>query len=70
MGKRRLVLLYALLIALVAGNSQAEMVADLYAATVPVADQSSKALSTAARQGLAEVLVKVSYKPLMGLFGI
>ena len=59
-GKRRLVLLYALLVLFVVGNSQAEMVADLYAATVPVADQSEQALSTAARQGLAEVLVKVS----------
>jgi hypothetical protein len=59
-GKIRLVLLVASLALLVAGNSQAEMVAGLYAATVPVADQSSKVLSTAARQGLAEVLVKVS----------
>jgi hypothetical protein len=59
-GKRRLVLMSALLALLGAGNSQALLVANLHSATVPVADQSSKALSTAARQGLAEVLVKVS----------
>lgn len=60
MGKRPLVLIWALLALLGAGSSSAEMVADLHAATVPVSDQSSKVLAGASRQALAEVLVKVS----------
>ena len=59
-GKRRLVLMWALLALLAAGSSRAEMVTDLHTATVPVADQSSKALAVASRQALADVLVKVS----------
>lgn len=38
----------------------AEVVRDLYAAQVPVADRSGKALASAARDALAQVLVKVS----------
>lgn len=42
------------------GPAGAEVVADLYAARVPVADQSGTALVSASRTALAEVLVKVS----------
>jgi len=52
--------MWALLALLAAGSSRAEMVTDLHTATVPVADQSSKALAVASRQALADVLVKVS----------
>ena len=38
----------------------AEVVRDIYAAQVPVADRSGKALASAARDALAQVLVKVS----------
>lgn len=49
-------------VALLAGRGAvaAELVRDLYAAEVPVADQSSNALSRAAAEALAQVLVKVS----------
>ena len=48
--------------ALLAGRGAvaAELVRDLYAADVPVADQSSSELARAAAEGLAQVLVKVS----------
>ncbi len=59
MTKTRMVLLWTLL-ALAAGGSRAEVVADLHSASVPVANQSSEALTAAARVALAEVLVKVS----------
>lgn len=39
---------------------RAEVVRDLYSAQVPVADRSSQALASGARDALAEVLVKVS----------
>ncbi|HEY6130532.1 MAG TPA: DUF2066 domain-containing protein [Halioglobus sp.] len=55
----RVALLWTLL-ALVAAGSRAEVVADLHSATVPVGNQSSQALATAAREALADVLVKVS----------
>lgn len=42
------------------GAARAEIVRDLYAAQVPVADQSARALAAASREALAEVLVKVS----------
>jgi hypothetical protein len=48
------------LLACVAASAHAEVVADLHAATVPVANQSSDALTAAAREALAVVLVKVS----------
>jgi len=48
------------LLALLAVSARAEVVADLYAASVPVANQSPEALPAAAREALAEVLVKVS----------
>ena len=60
MDKRRLALTWILLALLAAGNSRAEMVRNLYAATVPVADQGSQALAAAAGQALADVLVKVT----------
>ena len=41
-------------------NVRADMVTDLYSATVPVADQGSNALAGASRRGLSEVLVKVT----------
>jgi hypothetical protein len=44
----------------VAGPVRAEVVPDMYSAEVPVADQSAKELSRAARLALSEVLVKVS----------
>jgi hypothetical protein len=43
-----------------AGVAVAEVVTDLYSATVPVADQSSQALATAAKEAMAQVLVKIS----------
>ncbi len=52
--------LWPLLLLLAVTSSQAGSVRDLYSAQVPVADQSARALSTASRQALAEVLVKVS----------
>lgn len=53
-------LVYLLLTLLFAGNSWAQMVPDLHSASVPVANQGSKALTAAASKALAEVLVKVS----------
>jgi len=49
-----------LLVLMLTTVARAEMVEGLHAATVPVADQGSKALAAASRQALAEVLVKVS----------
>ena len=60
MGKRYALLMWTLFALLLAGAARAEMVKDLHTATVPVADQGSKALATASRQALAEVLVKMS----------
>jgi uncharacterized protein len=57
--KIRVALLWVLL-GLWAVGSRAEVVADLYSASVPVANQSSEALAPAAREALSEVLVKVS----------
>lgn len=51
-------LLMALLVG--GGVARAEVVQDLYAATVPVRDQGSDALGSAAGLALAQVLVKVS----------
>jgi hypothetical protein len=58
--KTRLILLCTLLAWLSARGAVAEVVTDLYAASVPVENQSSKALTAASRQALSEVLVKVS----------
>jgi hypothetical protein len=58
--KTRSVLVWVCLTLLIAGNSIAATVNDLHAASVPVADQSDKALAAAARVALSEVLVKVS----------
>jgi uncharacterized protein len=41
-------------------NVRAEMVTDLYSATVSVADQGSNALAGASRRGLSDVLIKVT----------
>ncbi|MDG2410904.1 MAG: DUF2066 domain-containing protein [Halioglobus sp.] len=41
-------------------NVRADMVADLYSATVSVADQGSSALAGASRRGLSDVLIKVT----------
>ncbi len=43
-----------------APGARAEVVADLYEATVPVTEQSTSALESASREAMAEVLVKVS----------
>ncbi len=51
-------LIIALLVA--SGPLRAEVVKDLYAATVPVRDQGSEALTVSAGLALAQVLVKVS----------
>lgn len=59
-GKKHRLLVWLLLALLGAGGSRAEVIADLHSATVPVADQGSQALSAASREGLADVLVKVS----------
>ena len=56
---QRLCLGFALAL-LLSMASRAEVVRDLYAAQVPVTDRSSKALASAARDALAQVLVKVS----------
>ena len=48
------------LLLLVIDGAHAETVRDLYAAQVPVQDQSAEALSSASRLALAEVMVKVS----------
>ncbi|RLA48408.1 MAG: hypothetical protein DRQ65_00080 [Gammaproteobacteria bacterium] len=52
--------LWPLLLVLITTFARADIVRDLYAAQVPVADQSSRALARASREALAEVLVKVS----------
>ena len=54
------VLTWTVLALLMSGASRAELVADLHAATVPVADQGSKALASASKLALSDVLVKVS----------
>ncbi len=51
---------FALLLLVAAGTVRAEMVRGIYAAEVPVTDQSSTELSRASRQAMSEVLVKVS----------
>jgi hypothetical protein len=56
----RSVLVWACLTLLLVGHAMADTVSDLHAASVPVPDQSDKALATAAREALSEVLVKVS----------
>ena len=54
----RLILVAAL--ALCAGRAAAEVVRDLYSARVPVTDQRSETLASAAQDALGQVLVKVS----------
>ncbi len=51
---------FALALSSLAGAARAELVQDLYEAEVAVADQSAAELGRAARQGLSDVLVKVS----------
>ncbi len=51
---------FALALSSMAGAARAELVQDLYSAEVAVADQSAAELARAARQGLSDVLVKVS----------
>jgi hypothetical protein len=53
-------LMWAWLALMPTGAALAEVVTDLYSATVPVADQSSQALAKAAREAMSEVLVKIS----------
>ena len=52
--------LWMMLLLMIPVSSLAEMVKDLYAAEVPVADQGAKALSRASGDALADVVVKVS----------
>jgi hypothetical protein len=56
----RVMLLYTLLAVVAARGALAEVVTGLYAASVPVENQSAQALAAAAREALSEVLVKVS----------
>jgi hypothetical protein len=51
---------FALALLSLAGPARAELVQDLYEAEVAVADQSAAELARAARQGLSDVVVKVS----------
>jgi hypothetical protein len=53
-------LIWTLLALLSVGSLEADVVADLHTATIPVADQGAQAMAAAARQAMAEVLVKVS----------
>jgi uncharacterized protein len=53
-------LIWSAIVLIGAGNALAEILPDLYTATVPVADQSSSSLSTAAKAAMSEVVVKVS----------
>jgi uncharacterized protein len=53
-------LVWAWLALVPAGAAMGDVVTGLYSATVPVADQSSQALAAAAKEGMAEVLVKIS----------
>jgi len=53
-------LLWSSVVLVWAGNTVAEVLPDLYTASVPVADQSAAALSTAAREAMGEVVVKAS----------
>lgn len=53
-------LMWALLVLTSAQNALAEVVADLYAASVPVTEQSSSVMDSASKEAMAEVLVKVS----------
>lgn len=59
----RVMLLWILLAVLSAGGALAEVVQDLYAASVAVENQGAPALTAASRQALSEVLVKVSGSP-------
>ena len=58
--KTRAAILWAWLALIPAGTALADVVADLYTATVPVADQGAQALASASREAMAQVLVKVS----------
>lgn len=60
MNKTRVILLCVLLVLIAVRGAVAEVVTDLYSASVPVQDQSAPALAAASRQALSEVLVKVS----------
>ncbi|NQX87948.1 MAG: DUF2066 domain-containing protein [Halioglobus sp.] len=60
MGRKGVFLIALLSVLLHAGTARPEVVQDLHTATVPVADQSAKALAAASRDALAAVLVKVS----------
>ncbi|MFT4517886.1 MAG: hypothetical protein ACI9JM_000263 [Halioglobus sp.] len=61
MGVKRILLArLGMLLLLVSGAPQADIVSDLHSAQVPVAEQSSRALATGAGRALAQVLVKVS----------
>lgn len=55
-----MVLAWALVAMVSAHHALAEVVADLYSASIPVENQSAQALTAASRAALSEVLVKVS----------
>lgn len=63
MGKTLTLALSVALALALSAVTRAQDNVDLYAARVPVADQGQKALAAAARDALAEVLVKVSGSP-------
>ncbi len=60
---RRVVASILIALWLCAAGARAEVVPDLYAASVPVGDQGEAALAAGARKALAEVIVKVSGSP-------
>jgi len=60
LAKRFVAAVTAALVYLLAAAAVAQTTRDLYTASVPVADQGSRALQVGAREALSEVLVKVS----------
>lgn len=58
--RTRVALMWAWLALIPVEGALADVVADLYTATVPVADQSAQALAAASKEAMAQVLVKVS----------
>lgn len=60
MKKAYVALIWALFVLTSAQSALAEVVADLYAASVPVAEQSSAVMESASKEAMAEVLIKVS----------
>jgi uncharacterized protein len=58
--KTSVAVIWSWIVLIGAANVVADVLPDLYSASVPVADQSAGALATAAKEAMAEVVVKVS----------